>query len=92
MLFLGIKKSKNATHSTESFTFAKYTTHSPQGTKTYDELEFSELERAQTINGLHSLTASLHERLTRVMNGSLAGEEGRELVTFLAKLKSSIYR
>ena len=78
--------------STESFTFAKYTTHSPQGTETYGKLEFSELERAQTINGLHSLTANLHERLTRVMNGSWSSEEGRELVTFLAGLKSSIYR
>lgn len=78
--------------STESFTFAKYTTLSPQGMETYRELKFPELERAQTINGLHTLTASLHERLTRVMNGSLSSEEGRELVTFLAGLKSSIYR
>lgn len=78
--------------STESFTFAKYTTRSPKGVKTYQELEFSELERAQTVNGLHPLTASLHERLTRVMGEGLSGEQGRELVKFLAELKSSIYR
>lgn len=78
--------------STESFTFAKYRTRSPQGVNTYRDLEFSELERAQTINGLHPLTASLHERLTSVMSGSFSDEQGRELVKFLAELKSSIYR
>ncbi|POE04425.1 HNH endonuclease [Pectobacterium odoriferum] len=78
--------------STESFTFAKYTTHSPKGLKTYQALKFSELERAQTINGLHSLTASLHERLTRVMGEGLSDEQGCELVKLLAELKSSIYR
>jgi uncharacterized protein (TIGR02646 family) len=78
--------------STDSFTFAKYTTSSLQGVKTYQKLEFSELERAQIINGLHSITTSLHERLTRVMHESLSDDEGRELVNFLAQLKSSIYR
>lgn len=78
--------------STDSFTFAKYTPRSQPGIKTYQELEFSELERAQTINGLHSITASLHERLTCVMNGSLSNEEGHKLVKLLADLKSSIYR
>lgn len=77
--------------STESFTFAKYKTRSVQGAETYRALEFAELERAHAINGLHSLYASLHERLTRVMEVGLTNEEGKELVTFLAELKSSIY-
>lgn len=78
--------------STDSFTFAKYLTCSSKGLRTYQDLQFSELERAQTINGLHPLTASLHERLTRAMGDGLSVDHGNELVGFLAELKSAIYR
>jgi len=78
--------------STESVCFAKYSTHSGLGVETYRLLSFEELERSYAINGMHAPTAALHERLTRAMGAALTAPEGRELVTLLGSLKSSIYR
>ncbi|MDT8926010.1 HNH endonuclease [Pseudomonas taiwanensis] len=78
--------------STESLCFAKYSTHSGEGLKTYELLSFEELERAYAINGMHAPTAALHERLTRAMSAVLTSPEKRELVELLGGLKSSLYR
>jgi hypothetical protein len=78
--------------STESLCFAKYSTHSDEGLKTYELLSFEELERAYAINGMHAPTAALHERLTRAMSAALTSPERRELIELLSGLKSSLYR
>lgn len=77
--------------STESLCFAKYSTHSTEGRRTYELLSFEELERAYAINGMHAPTAALHERLTRLMYKNLADPEGQELLELLGDLKLSIY-
>lgn len=78
--------------STESLCFAKYSTHSDEGLKTYEALSFEELERAYAINGMHAPTAALHERLTRVMCAAHTDSEDQKLAELLGDLKSSIYR
>lgn len=78
--------------STESLCYAKYSTISKEGVKTYGLLSFSELERSYTINGLHAPSAALHERITKAIGARLSDVEGRELVKLLGDLKSSIYR
>lgn len=78
--------------STESLCFAKYSTHSTEGRRTYELLSFEELERAYAINGMHAPTAALHERLTRLMYNNLADPEGQELIELLGDLKLSIYK
>jgi 5-methylcytosine-specific restriction endonuclease McrA len=77
--------------STESLCFAKYSTHSKEGQRTYELLSFKELERAYAINGMHAPTAALHERLTRLIYQNLDDPEGLELVELLGNLKLSIY-
>lgn len=79
--------------STESVCFAKYSTHSDEGRETYKSLEFKELERAYAINGMHALTAALHDRLNRLMYVELTNSEGEgeELLKLLGSLKTSIY-
>ncbi len=77
---------------TESLSFAKYSTHSSKGAKTYQLLHFEELERAYAINGLDGTFAELHDRLTRIMSVGLSSANGQEFVQFLAQIKSSIYK
>ena len=77
---------------TESLSFAKYSTHSLKGKRTYDDLSFSELERAHAINGLSGTMAALHERISGAMEAGLSQPHGLQLVNLLAQLKAAIYR
>lgn len=78
--------------STESLSFTKYTRVSEKGIKTYDDLRFDLLERAQLVTSVDGLAAELHDRLTCAISAGLNEPEGDELLRLLGTLRSSIYR
>lgn len=78
--------------STESLSFARYSTHSTEGRETYEKLSFDELERAHAIDGLNGTMAALHERINRAMGVGLSDDEGKEFLQLLSTLKSAMYR
>jgi uncharacterized protein (TIGR02646 family) len=79
---------------TENMSFAKYfpNPNSPEGTKTYDDLSFAELERAHAVDSLDPTASALHDRFTRAMAAGLAAVDAQEFLALLGELKSSIYR
>lgn len=78
--------------STDSLCFTKYSSRSPEGTKTYENLKFEQLERCLAINGMHPPLASLHDRIEKAIRAGLSANEGQELVDLLFELKNSIYQ
>lgn len=76
---------------TEDLSFTKYLVKKKLGPATYEKLSFEEIERAHAIDGLDPLTASLHERLMRVISDGLADPSAQELLTLLGNIKSAIY-
>lgn len=78
--------------STESLSFTKYKCMSKKGIKTYQDLRFDLLERAQAVTSVDGLAAELHDRLSRAMSAGLTDPEGEELLSLLGTLRSSIYR
>jgi hypothetical protein len=77
---------------TESLAFAKYLIQGAAGQATYDALRFDLIERCTAIDRLDAKSASLHERLSRVLTHAADDPEQAALVALLGKLRDHIYR
>ena len=76
---------------TEDVCLVKYRPVSEAGQRTYEKLQFADIERSTIIDSVNDDLAALHRRMNDLLAKAQSDDSQSELAALLGKLKSNIY-
>ncbi|OIT12641.1 hypothetical protein BL243_23120 [Ralstonia solanacearum] len=77
---------------TEDICLVKYRPLSEAGKKTYEKLQFADIERSAIIDSVNDDLAALHRRMNDLLAKVQSDDSQKDLARLLGRLKSKIYR